>query len=160
MSKEMTHKDLVQRARLWLQNHMHCSVVMSELKTRNTETPDGIGFSGSMSILVECKATRADFLADKNKIFRREEERGMGDHRYFMVPTKLISPSEVPDPWGLIEVHPSDYTRVVKEAQPAKVDKSAEVIMLVSAIRRLELSTAVFVVHDEPQLTHAQEGRK
>jgi hypothetical protein len=146
----MNHKELVKRAQAWLTNTRHCTIVLSELKTRNTETPDGIGFSGSMSYLIECKATRADFLADKNKIFRREEERGMGNLRYFMVPAgKIVTPDEVPDPWGLIEVYPSDYPRTRKEALPAKVDKSAEVIMLVSVIRRLELSTAVFVRHEE-----------
>jgi hypothetical protein len=160
----LTHKDLVRKARAWLENTMRCTVVMSELATRNTETPDSIGFyAGGGSILVECKASRADFLADKNKIFRREEERGMGDHRYFMVSAKLISPEEVPDPWGLIEIYPSERARIVKEAKLATTNKSAEITMLVSVLRRLEISTAVFVRHEEIKIkeaTHEQTTQR
>jgi hypothetical protein len=143
----MTHKDLVRKAGAWLTNNRRCTVVLTELATQNNETPDAIGFysSGGASILVECKTSRADFLADKNKIFRREQERGMGDRRYFMVPIGLISPDEVPDPWGLIVIPPSERARIHKEAAYATANKSAEVVMLVSVLRRLEISTAVFV---------------
>lgn len=146
----MTHKELVKKAQAWLTNNRRCTVVLTELATRNTETPDAIGFhsSGGASILVECKATRADFLADKNKVFRREQERGMGDRRYFMVPAKLISLDEVPESWGLLEVH-DRQVREEKEAPFATANKNAEIIMLVSVLRRLELSTAVFVRQEE-----------
>lgn len=146
----MTHKELVKRAQAWLANNQRCTIVLAELATRNTETPDAIGFhsSGGASILIECKATRADFLADKNKIFRREQERGMGDHRYFLVPAKLIKPDELPDAWGLLELH-EKQVRVAREATYADANKNAEVVMLVSVLRRLELSTAVFVRHEE-----------
>lgn len=145
----MTHKDLVRKAGAWLRNSKHCTVVISELATtHNNETPDAIGFysSGGSSILIECKASRADFLADKNKIFRREEERGMGDYRYFMVPIDMvISPDEVPDPWGLIVIPASERARMHKEAKHTTANKNAEIVMLVSVLRRLEISTAVFV---------------
>lgn len=147
----MTHKELVKRARAWLTNHERCTVVLAELATTyNTETPDAIGFhsSGGGSVLVECKASRADFLADKNKVFRREEERGMGDRRYFLVPAKLIAPAEVPDSWGLLEMYDRQILEA-KEAPFATANKNAEIVMLVSVLRRLELSTAVFVRHEE-----------
>ncbi len=149
----MTHKDLVRKAGAWLRNSNRCTVVLTELAaTHNSETPDAIGFfaSGGGSILIECKASRADFLADKNKIFRREAERGMGDRRYFMVPVDMvISPDEIPDPWGLIVIPPSERARIHKEAAYATANKSAEVVMLVSVLRRLEISTAVFVRQEE-----------
>ena len=146
-----THTALVKRARAWLTNNQRCTVVMAELATTyNMETPDAIGFyaSGGASILVECKTSRADFLADKNKVFRREEERAMGDRRYFMVPAKLVKPEEVPDSWGLLEMH-DKQVRETKEAPFTAANKNAEIIMLVSALRRLELSTAVFVRHED-----------
>jgi hypothetical protein len=147
----LTHKELVKKARAWLTNNQRCTVVMAELATtHNTETPDALGFFafGGSSILVECKASRADFLADKNKVFRREAERGMGDQRYFMAPAGLVKPSEVPDSWGLLEAH-DHQIRVAKEAVFTAADKNAEIVMLVSVLRRLELSTAVFVRHEE-----------
>ena len=147
----MNHKELVKRAQAWLTNNQRCTVVLAELATTyNTETPDAIGFhsSGGASILIECKASRADFLADKNKIFRREEERGMGDRRYFLIPANLIKPEEVPDSWGLLEMH-DKQVREKKEALFTTANKNAEIVMLVSALRRLELSTAVFVRHEE-----------
>jgi hypothetical protein len=132
---------------------MRCTVVLSELKTCNSEIPDGLGFKavGGESILVECKTTRADFLSDKKKFFRRNEWAGMGDKRFFMTPTGLVAPEEVPGPWGLIEVYPdSQRAHITKQAEKIEgTNKNAEVSMLVSAIRRLELSTAVFVRHEE-----------
>ena len=66
----------------------------------------------------------------------------------------IIDKDEVPAPWGLIEVSlaPSGNTRakVVKEAVNVDdVNKSAEVTMLVSVMRRLEISTAVFIRHED-----------
>jgi hypothetical protein len=146
----LTHKELVKKAQAWLTNNRRCTIVLTELATRNNETPDAIGFfaSGGASILIECKASRADFLADKNKVFRREAERGMGDHRYFLIPAKLVNPDELPDSWGLLELY-DKQVRTAKESTYTAANKSAEVVMLVSVLRRLELSTAVFVRHEE-----------
>lgn len=146
----MTHKDLVKRARAWLSNSKNCTVVLSELSTSANEIPDGIGFRavGGESTLIECKASRADFLSDYKKIFRRYLEMGMGDYRFFMVPARLVKPEEVPESWGLLEVY--DYQiRVAKEAVRSESNKRAEVTMLVSVLRRLEISTAVFVRQEE-----------
>ena len=145
----MTHKDLVKKAQQWLSGTMGCTVVMSDLRTQNTETPDGLGFKGTggFSILVECKVSRAAFNADHKKIFRRNPYMGMGNLRYFMVPKGLVTPEEIPAPWGLVEVYPGmKRSKIILEARPVEeVNKGSEVTVLVSAIRRLELSTAVFV---------------
>lgn len=149
----LTHKDLVRKARLWLDGAMGCTIVISDLTTCNRETPDGIGFKsmGGLSVLVECKVSRSDFKADCKKIFRQHEHMGMGDKRYFMVPKGLVKPDEVQDPWGLVEVYPDSFiARVTKGAKHIeKVNKNAEITMLVSALRRLEISTAVFVRHED-----------
>ena len=71
---EITHKALVRRLAKWLKYTKRMTVVMSELSTRNSETPDVMGWIGNAhSILIECKASRQDFLADKNKWFRKYE---------------------------------------------------------------------------------------
>ena len=147
----MTHKELVKKAQLWLRNSINCTVVLSELKTSGYEIPDGIGWRSGESVLVECKASRADFLSDHKKIFRQVDDMGMGERRFFMMPVRLVHPTEIPDPWGLIEVYPSSQrAKITKPAKVIKdVNKKAEISMLVSVIRRLEISTAVFVRYDE-----------
>lgn len=148
-SSPPTHKTLVKKAAAWLRNRKNCNVVFAELATQNNETPDTIGFHGAGgSILVECKTSRADFLADKNKIFRHYEEMGMGDARYFAVPKGMLKPDELPEGWGLLEMS-EHQTRETKEATHKPANKRAEVKMLMSAIRRLEISTAVFVRAEE-----------
>ena len=145
----LTHKQMVRRMALWLRNHKKCPVVFAELTTQNTETPDVIGFHGAGgSTLIECKISRADYLADSNKIFRRYLELGMGDTRYFAAPKGMLKPEELPENWGLLEVE-ERCVRIKKEAIHQPADKRCEVKMLMSAIRRLELSTAVFVRQDE-----------
>lgn len=150
---EISHKELVEQAGLWLRN---CSkthtVVITELVTSGTETPDAIGFSAQGgTTLIECKASRADFQADKKKHFRRYPENGMGDHRYFMAPVGLLKPEELPENWGLIEVYEKTesgrrkrYLTVSPKLCP-QVNQRAQTGMLVSVLRRLEMSTAVFV---------------
>lgn len=143
------HKTLVKKASAWLRNRKNCGVVFAELATQNNETPDAIGFHGAGgSILVECKTSRADYLADKNKIFRHYEDLGMGDARYFAAPKGLIKPDELPEGWGLLEIT-DGRTYETKQATPKQANKRAEVKMLMSAIRRLEISTAVFVRAEE-----------
>jgi len=148
LSTPLTHKKAVQRIVAWMRYTRKLPVVIAELSTQNTETPDVIGFLGpGSSILVECKVSRADFLADKKKWFRREEDQGMGDVRYFAAPPGMLTPAELPEGWGLLEIH----DRMVSEKKAPerkKASKRCEVKLLMSAIRRLELSTAVFVVQD------------
>ncbi|MFB3926789.1 MAG: hypothetical protein ACE14T_12130 [Syntrophales bacterium] len=142
----MTHKELVKRASLWLRNRKRCMVVLTELTTAaNNEIPDVLGFyyTGG-SILIECKASRADFLADRNKIFRRCSEHGMGDQRFLFAESGLLSKDDLPSGWGLLECEPHRVKQAV-ESGSFEANKKAEVIMLASVLRRLEISTAVFV---------------
>lgn len=141
----MTHKAAVQRMANWLRNNQRCGVVMAELVTMNHETPDVLGFHDlGDSILVECKVSRADFLADRQKIFRRVEDMGMGDHRYFAAPAGMLTADDLPAGWGLLEIV-QHHVRVRQQPELKEANKRAEVKMLMSAIRRLEISTAVFV---------------
>jgi len=143
----ITHKQLVKRAGIWLRNNQVCTVVLTELTTSNSEIPDVLGFfsNGGGSILIECKATRADFLADKKKIFRQHPEMGMGLQRYLATPKALVKEEELPNRWGLLWLTEHRVT-VVKEASGSEeYNKRAEITMLVSVLRRLEISTAVFV---------------
>lgn len=155
--RPLTHRVLVNRIAKWMRFNQSCPVgvcpvVMAELATQCHETPDVLGFYGpGCSILVECKVSRADFLADKEKIFRRYEDQGVGGVRYFAAPKGLLSPDELPEGWGLIEVAEKESrlgdrrVEVRKEATGKRAHKQNEVKILMSAIRRLEISSAVFV---------------
>jgi len=135
----------------WLKGSKKMTVVCSELATRNSERPDVIGWiGGAASILIECKVSRGDFFSDGKKWFRRDEGSGMGDRRYVAAPKGLLTPDEMPDGWGLLEVD-ERCVREAREAQPKKASKRNECVMLMSALRRLEISTAVYVVHDDTE---------
>lgn len=79
----ITHSELVSLGAKWLQKK--CSVVITELVTTG-EIPDVIGWHGTHSTLIECKASRSDFLADQTKFFRREQWAGIGMARYYFAP--------------------------------------------------------------------------
>src|SRR5271166_318049 len=114
----MTHAQMVERAVRWLRFY-RCGVVLSEQACVSGEMPDAIGWKrGSHSVLVECKVTRADFLADREKPFRRKPQLGVGCERFYLVPTGLATVQDLPEGWGLLTyrdrrvelVKPSDKT--------------------------------------------------
>ncbi|MDY7001352.1 MAG: hypothetical protein SVS15_06180 [Thermodesulfobacteriota bacterium] len=139
---KMTHADLVRRAERWLLNTKGCGFTFRELASVGNEIPDAIGWrrAGQISILVECKATRNDFLSDKRKFFRRHPQMGMGDYRYFMCPAHLINPraNELPSGWGLLWVYPGQVREVSSSIRFEKSHKG-EVGLLCSALRRVQI---------------------
>jgi hypothetical protein len=144
-----SHKEGVKRIAAWLGGTKKMGVVMAErVCTASTETPDAVAWSGrGESILVEVKVSRSDFLADKNKIFRRDEDLGVGTWRYFAAPAGILKPEDMPPGWGLLDILQYQVREtVIPEAKTA--NRVAEVQMLVSAIRRLELAATVFVYHE------------
>ncbi len=52
------------------------------------------------TVLVECKVSRADFLADMAKPHRYSG--GVGNWRYYVAPEGVISPDELLAKWGLV----------------------------------------------------------
>jgi hypothetical protein len=150
MEEGLTHKQLVLRLSKWLKFTKRYKIVISELSTINSETPDIIAWQGhASSILIECKTSRADFMADKKKHFRKSPTRGMGDIRYFAAPKGMLSIEEIPDGWGLLEVDDEKYIKEKKKPEFIQANKKNECVMLMSALRRLEISTAVYVVHEQ-----------
>lgn len=136
----MTHDELVKRAGKWLTNSMRCRPVLLERSTMfGIEIPDALGFdpgTGS-TFLIECKVTKGDFSSDRSKIFRKNPEMGMGTKRYFMVEKGFEVPGELPDNWGLLEVH-SRIVRKKKESGVFQSAKNQEIKLLLSHIWKLE----------------------
>src|SRR5512144_3308924 len=91
------HSALVTRAVEWLRHEYRCGISLSEQYCATGEVPDAIGWKGHChSVLVECKASRADFLADADKPFRLQPESGLGCERFYLAPAGLIAPAELP----------------------------------------------------------------
>lgn len=137
------HQHLVRLAEEWLRRRYGCGIVLSEQSCASGETPDVIAWKGKCrSILVECKITRADFLADREKPFRRSPELGMGCERFYLAPAGLIRAHELPAKWGLLEAQ----GRSIKVAvRPSRVSQRShtglmmEMNLLLASLRRVEV---------------------
>ncbi len=137
----MTHEQLVERAVRWLRSY-RCGVVLSEQACVSGEMPDAIGWKkASHSVLVECKISRADFLADRDKPFRLKPEQGVGSERFYLTPPNLIRIEELPAGWGLLECRRDRIEMMrasVKNLRTA-VGFRYEMNLLLASLRRVEV---------------------
>jgi hypothetical protein len=137
----MTHAQLVEKAVRWLRQY-RCGVVLSEQACISGEMPDAIGWKRAChSVLIECKVTRSDFLADRAKPFRLKPGQGVGCERFYLVPGGLVSREELPLGWGLLEL---SRGRIETIQASAKDLRSAtgfrlEMNLLLASLRRVEV---------------------
>jgi len=125
----------------WLRRY-RCGVVLSEQACASGETPDAIGWKKAChSVLVECKASRADFLADGAKPWRQRPEGGVGCERYYLAPRGLIRVDELPSGWGLLEVSGSAIGTVRRSAKSLRsaIGFQYEMNLLLASLRRVEV---------------------
>jgi len=143
----MNHSELVSRAEKWLKNN-GCGVVFRDefrAMTHSGEQPDSIGWRDGLSIVIECKASRSDFLSDKKKRFRKDPSLGMGDYRLYMCPPEIITVEDLPDGWGLLYAMPKTTKKVHNiptnctwwRDKPFEGNKRYETQMMYSALRRM-----------------------
>lgn len=141
------HAELVGRARGWLRRN-GCNIVLAEFCASTPEKPDAIGWRDGLSLLVECKVSRSDFFADRSKPFRADPTQGMGDWRFYLSPPGIVKPEYLPQGWGLLWAHPKKIERVhggpfgntcYYRDRPFQANRNAEIRLLVSAMRRLQL---------------------
>jgi len=92
-------------------------------------------------VVVECKISRADFLADRDKTFRQKPETAMGCERFYLAPAGLLKPGELPSGWGLLELR----GREVELMQPSEGKMRSgrgfryEMNLLLASLRRVEV---------------------
>jgi hypothetical protein len=137
----MTHAQLVEKAVRWLRSY-RCGVVLSEQACVNGEMPDAIGWKRAChSVLVECKVTRADFLADRDKPFREKPEQGVGCERFYLTLPALLKPEELPAGWGLLEYRRGRIEPVQPSAKNLRTSKGFgyEMNLLLASLRRVEV---------------------
>jgi hypothetical protein len=126
-----------------------CPVVISEI-AGGREEPDVIGFKhGGESLVIECKASRSDYLAEKKKSIRRElpprfaplahsNSAGMGSRRYYLTPENLVTVDELPQGWGLLELMKNKRTIGLRCGSALfEKDAHAEINLLISTLRRM-----------------------
>ena len=118
---KFTHRQLCEIAAKWLKrsnsaNGHGCHIAIVEAACYG-ENPDVIGFRHGLSydcgsVVLEIKTSRVDFFADQNKSHRQEGS-GMGKWRYYVCPTDLISPNELPCGWGLVYVNNQGHIKII-----------------------------------------------
>ena len=132
---------MVEQAVAWLRSY-GCGVVLSEQACVSGEMPDAIGWKGSChSVLVECKVSHSDFLIDREKPFRRKPQSALGCERFYLAPRAMISVSELPPGWGLLEINGRKIQ--VVQLSDRKLRTAAgfrhEMNMLLASLRRVEV---------------------
>jgi hypothetical protein len=142
-SCEAKHAQLVERAVEWLRYTYRCGIILSEQYCASGEVPDVIGWKGScQSVIVECKVSRSDFLADATKPFRLKPEEGLGSRRLYMAPAGLIALEELPKHWGLLECKGRQVQIAVKPGKQdlrSPVGLMKEMNLLLASLRRVEV---------------------
>jgi hypothetical protein len=138
----MVHGRLVENAVRWLRIKYRCGIVLAEQSCSSGETPDAIGWKGrNHSVVIECKISRADFLADAAKPWRADPACAMGCERYYLTPSEMIAGNELPSGWGLLEMRGRD----IRVAQKSKKNLrqagglANEMNLLLASLRRVEV---------------------
>lgn len=152
------HDELVERAEKWLWSR-NCKIVFNDRfrpRTKTKEQPDCIGWRSGVSILIECKTSRADFLADARKKFRATPGLGMGDWRFYLCPPDVIKVGDLPKGWGLLYTTTRGGIKVITGVprrwtthKPFKANHANETMMLVAALRRMHLRDHLVEIYDK-----------
>ncbi len=139
---DMTHAQLVKKAIEWLRGY-RCGIVLSEQICNTGEAPDAIGWKRACrSVVVECKISRSDFLADRSKPFRQNPEIGLGCERFYLTPRGLVTANEIPQHWGLLECSGKEVRVTVKpsrKSQRTETGFMAEMNLLLASLHRVQL---------------------
>lgn len=153
-----THSELCLIAEKFLVKNGFGVVFHDKFKASTTsgEQPDCLGFRNRVSCLIECKTSRSDFLVDRKKKFRLDPSIGLGDWRFFLTPTGLIVPDELPPGWGLLETDGKRVKKVVGwptntdwiSGKPFTGDKQGECDYMYSALRRMVIRGHFKEVYD------------
>lgn len=155
MASELTHTELVNRACKWLRNTLNCRVVLAEhvAYTNSAETPDAVGWQHNRCFLVECKASKSDFFADRRKQARNWNRPqvlkddgnyfpAIGHYRFYLTPVGLLDGLELPEGWGWYVVkgrrieHAGGIEYKNTRIPPCTSDFQSERALLVSALAK------------------------
>lgn len=137
----MTHAQLVEKAVAWLRSY-RCGIVLSEQACSSGEMPDAIGWKKAChSVLVECKVSRGDFLADREKPWRKKPAKALGCERFYMAPAGLLRLEDLPTGWGLLEVknRKIELMQLSEKNLRTAIGFRYEMNLLLASLRRVEV---------------------
>ena len=143
------HANLVIKVDRWMKNTIGCGVTFREFVayTSTGEIPDVIGWVNGYCIMAEVKISRTDFLSDKNKTHRQPilSSNVLGHWRFYITLPGVARPDEIPDGWGLYELHGNRIMHIAGAKYkncgqpPFQSNRRDEVAIMYSALRRLAL---------------------
>ena len=139
--ESVNHSLLVTLAAGWLRRKYRCGIVLAEQYRHIGETPDAIGWKGNChSVVIECKTSRADFLADLKKSCRQLPG-AMGCERFYLVPAGLVTAAELPPGWGLLEHKSREISLSARSKKNLRSEAGLfrEMNLLLASLRRVEL---------------------
>lgn len=109
-----------------------------ELVTFGPELTDIWATNGYDSTVIEVKVSHSDFINDKNKISRKDEELSMGNFRYYLCPEDIIDKKELPSGWGLLYWDGKNIHKIVQSTfRKDGAFKKWDVTMLSSILNRI-----------------------
>lgn len=146
MSKtDSSHYDLCLIGAKYLKSKKSCEewrtpnkFVAVELVTFCPECTDVWATNGYDSTVIEVKVSHSDFINDKKKFARKNEEFSIGNYRYYLCPIDVIGKDEVPEGWGLLYYDGHKVQKIVQS--PFREDgafKKWDVAMLSSILNRI-----------------------
>lgn len=116
MKKSLTHSEL---CALCCSHAVSCGAVFVSTEKGGSEKPDVFAlFRDGLSVVYECKASRADFKSDANKHFRQNPADGMGCERIYVVNEGVCRPWEIPSGWQLAYAEDLDTLNFVVPCVP------------------------------------------
>lgn len=128
-----SHDELVAAAAAWLRSR-GCGVAPGNCWPHVGERPDAIGWQADgASVLIECKASREDFAADREK--RCRAGLGMGRQRYYMCRRGMLPPHIIPAGWGLLWVGERGVRTILPAPARDDWDVLGEFLLLVAVQR-------------------------
>ena len=99
------------------------------------ERPDAIGWRhDGQCVVVECKTSRTDFLADRAKAHRASL--GLGHERFYLSMPGVVRPADVPEGWGLLHVAAKGAVCVVPAPVRDAHDDQRAGLVLLHLVRR------------------------
>jgi hypothetical protein len=134
----MTHNDLVKSAGYWLQSAKRCNPIFLEKGSNGcAEIPDAIGWTSKECILVECKTSKADLIANAQKTLV------LGNRRYFLMIEELYEECKehIPEGWGIItlsEHKPFPQQKRLLDSKVFESDARSEIRYLRSRILAIQ----------------------
>lgn len=128
------HYDLCCKAAQWLKKTQEplegaWKYIAVDLNVIAAECPDVWAFNGALTCLIEVKTTKADFLADRKKIWRKDLTRQAGNFRYYLTPKGMLNLEDLSHGWGLLEWDGMEIVKKVPSARFPTIGQSDLIIL-------------------------------